>query len=71
MNSWFHYDEPEAKQMSMVWKLLDSPPPKNAETAMCEDKVKSKYSWTAMESFRSRKTLNADYYSEVNYVVLF
>lgn len=70
--TWVHYYEPEDKRMSMVWKNHNSPPPKKAKAIKSMGKVMCIVfldirGVVLVHMVKSGRTVNADYYSKVNY----
>ena len=70
--TWVHYYEPENKQMSMVWKNHNSPQPKKAKAIKSMGKVMCIVfldirGVVLVHMVKSGRTVNADYYSKVNY----
>lgn len=70
--TWVHYYEPEDKRMSMVWKNHNSPPPKKAKAMKSMGKVMCIVfldirGVVLVHMVKPGRTVNADYYSKVNY----
>ena len=70
--TWVHYYEPEDKRMSMVWKNRDSPPPKKAKVVKSMGKVMCVVFMDSsgvilVNMVPAGRTVNAEYYSKVNY----